>query len=146
MTSHPSSEPEPATNSDGYERRDVDVRAIVGLVGGVVVLIIVSQVGLWWLLAVYGRGAARRNESVMSLAEVDQLPPPPRLQAHPTADYREFREQQQAYLASYGWVDRPQGVVHIPLARARELVLAEGLNRGTSPPPVPVPMPEENQP
>jgi len=33
--------------------------------------------------------------------------------------------RQRARLASYGWVDRAHGVVHVPIERAMELVLAE---------------------
>jgi hypothetical protein len=36
-----------------------------------------------------------------------------------------LRDQQRAVLESYGWVDRARGVVHIPIARAMEMVAAE---------------------
>jgi hypothetical protein len=127
MASHPPSKHEPSAGNPGYERRDVDIRAIAWLVGSVAILLAASLVGLWWLLVAYNRAAERRNESLLPLAEVDQTPPPPRLQAHPTTDYLEFRAQQQAQLNSYGWIDREQGIVRIPLPRARELILTEGL-------------------
>ncbi|ATB48607.1 hypothetical protein [Corallococcus macrosporus] len=38
---------------------------------------------------------------------------------------RRLREAQQARLEGYGWVDRDGGVIHLPLERAVERVLAE---------------------
>ncbi len=36
-----------------------------------------------------------------------------------------IREAQRRRLESYGWVDRPGGVIHIPIDRAIDLFLAE---------------------
>jgi hypothetical protein len=46
------------------------------------------------------------------------------------------RVERLAHLDAYGWVDRPAGVLHIPIARAMELV-AQGVRvpAGESPPP-----------
>lgn len=46
------------------------------------------------------------------------------------------RAARQAHLDGYGWVDRQAGVLHIPIARAMELV-AQGVRvpSGESPPP-----------
>ncbi len=49
------------------------------------------------------------------------------------------RAAQQARLDGYGWVDRRAGVLHIPIARAMELV-AQGVRvpMGEAPPPPPI--------
>ena len=36
-----------------------------------------------------------------------------------------LRETQRRQLESYGWADRPRGVIHIPIDRAIDLYLAE---------------------
>jgi hypothetical protein len=48
------------------------------------------------------------------------------LQAEPTIDIQHYVESQQTLLGSYGWVDRQQGVVRIPIERAMELVQQKG--------------------
>jgi hypothetical protein len=55
------------------------------------------------------------------------LPPTPRLQAEPRLDLQGFRQAQQELLNSYGWVDKNAGVVRIPVARAMDLLLQQGL-------------------
>lgn len=42
-----------------------------------------------------------------------------------SAQLRQLRAEEQARLTRYQWVDSKAGVVRIPVARARELVLAE---------------------
>jgi len=58
-------------------------------------------------------------------AERPEAPPEPRLQPAPVADLGAVRAAEDQALQSYGWVDRPQGVVRIPIARAKELVAKE---------------------
>lgn len=41
------------------------------------------------------------------------------------ADWADQDRRVHEHLESYGWVDRPGGVVRIPLARAMELIAAE---------------------
>lgn len=45
--------------------------------------------------------------------------------AEPNLDVKMVKAQQLELLNSYGWVDREQGVVRIPIDRAMELVIAE---------------------
>jgi hypothetical protein len=54
------------------------------------------------------------------------LPPLPRLQAEPVQDLTQLRAQQDDALNAYGWVDRTNGVVHIPINRAMDLLLERG--------------------
>ncbi len=41
---------------------------------------------------------------------------------------RDHREREQAELSAYGWIDRQQGIVRLPIERAMELTVEE-LNR-----------------
>lgn len=38
-----------------------------------------------------------------------------------------MRAHENAILSSYGWINREQGIVHIPIEVAMEMVLKEGL-------------------
>lgn len=51
----------------------------------------------------------------------------PPLQPRPQDEMAAFKKAQLEALASYGWVNRPQGVVRIPIERAMNLVLDKGL-------------------
>lgn len=58
---------------------------------------------------------------------VSQDPPSPRLQTQPFKDVFQLKTEQRALLNSYGWIDKTNGVVHIPIDRAMNLVLQRGL-------------------
>ena len=51
------------------------------------------------------------------------------LQADPVADMVAMRNEQNAVLDSYGWVDKEKGVVRIPIEKAIELTLEHSLVR-----------------
>jgi hypothetical protein len=55
------------------------------------------------------------------------FPPAPRLQTDPADDLRRFRIAEAARLERYGWVDREHGVVHIPIEKAMEDAVANGI-------------------
>ncbi len=68
--------------------------------------------------------AARR----FPLAEgVVPAPPAPALQTQPFRDVMQLKAEQRAQLHSYGWIDKANGVVHIPIERAMALTLQRGL-------------------
>ena len=56
-----------------------------------------------------------------------RLAPEPRLQVTAEKDLARYRAEQKQLLESYGWVDQPLGVVHIPIDRAIDLVAAQQL-------------------
>jgi hypothetical protein len=63
------------------------------------------------------------NERVNS----GQSPPQPRLETAPVVDLRKIREAEDQSLTSYGWIDRKNGVVRIPIARAIDMLAERGL-------------------
>jgi hypothetical protein len=77
-----------------------------------------------------GRQATARDAAarVFPLSEgVSPVPPSPRLQTQPFKDVYELKLEQRGALTSYGWLDKANGVVHIPIERAMELTLQRGL-------------------
>lgn len=63
--------------------------------------------------------------------------PAPQLQASPRQEMAAFRAQEMRRFNGTGWVDRAQGVVHIPIADAMRKVAEEGIPGWPSPSPVP---------
>src|SRR5207247_9692319 len=72
------------------------------------------------------RGArARENPPAPVAAAPPEGPPEPRLQTMPAEDLAQLRAREDTILDGYGWEDRAAGTVHIPIARAMELVARE---------------------
>lgn len=90
-------------------------RAAAGFFGGFLLVLALSYL-LWrvWL-----------SPATMT-PTAGPIPPPPRLQAHPTADLAAERSHQEAHLHGYAWVDRDAGVARIPITRAMQLLVARG--------------------
>jgi hypothetical protein len=56
--------------------------------------------------------------------------PPPYLQTREPLGLERFRAGEDAILNNYGWVDKNNGVVRIPIERAKELLLERGIPGG----------------
>ena len=52
-----------------------------------------------------------------------KLPPEPRLEIEPAVHLAQMHAAEDAVLGSYGWVDKPNGVVRIPIDRAMKLMV-----------------------
>src|SRR5580704_18289055 len=89
----------------------------------VLVVVFVSMAGLFEF---YGKvQSLGKPASPFENARV--LPPAPRLQVAPRADLHAYCVEQDKLLNSYGWADEHNGVVRIPVDRAMELTLQQGL-------------------
>lgn len=111
----------------GHEERDVAYRPVlIGLIGLVVLLVVSAALAA----ALFGY-LLKRNEGApadpLALRFGRQIPPEPRLQADPLQDLARLHAEEDAILHSYAWVDRPTGVVRIPIERAVELLAQSGL-------------------
>lgn len=140
-----------------HETHDVNVRAILWFAAGFVIMAVVIHVGLYYLYKGFAARERARAEQPITLVERERrIPPEPRLQPFPektpewtgaqqralfkTAvdDMEELRAREEALLSSYGWADRKQGTVRIPIDRAMDITVQRGL-------PVRQPMSEEGQ-
>lgn len=122
--SSPATPPPDVLRGLGYETRDVDPKVIALLVGSIALIVGGAMIGLHFLMIAHA--AATRAQSA-ELVTVDQTPPKPHLQTTPTGDFETFVVQQEEQLHSYGWIDRQKGVVHIPVERAMDLAVKDGL-------------------
>ncbi len=118
----------PIETGVAHERDDVNLRGVRWFGAGLAVTLVVLG-ALVWLLYGFDRGAepGERPADYPLSAERPLTPPEPRLQTHPRQDLLDFRAQEGAVLTTYGWVDRPRGVVRIPIDRAMSLVVERGL-------------------
>ena len=111
----------------GYEKRDANPASLVHFCVGLALTLVVVWAGMWWLMGYFGRVQQLGPPTTpFGQLEQKQIPPLPRLQVNPVEDLVEVRKQQSSALDSYGWVDRSRGIVHIPIDRAMDLILARG--------------------
>jgi hypothetical protein len=116
----------PATR---HEESDVNIRAIFAFGLGLFAVAVVIH-ALMWLLFMYFAGRSEASaEPSRPLPGIEKaaLPPEPRLQTTPRQDLVDLRTQESALLDSYGWVDRNEGIVRIPIDEAMRLTLQRGL-------------------
>ncbi|HVW00594.1 MAG TPA: hypothetical protein VHB77_09645 [Planctomycetaceae bacterium] len=119
-------EPTPADLRAGHETTDANAFKVAWTAFGLVVLLAVVHYVCLWLFG-YLHWQARQFDQMQSPLAQPQEPPPPRLQKSPETDYVAYRDREQRWLATYGWIDPKQGVVHLPVERAMQLVLERGV-------------------
>ncbi len=113
----------------GHETSDVSIRGIVRFGIGLGVGTILAALGMWMLFRVLERRERRVDVPVppMVAAGLRRTPPEPRLEADPLEPRRRMQAREEAALTTYGWVDRGAGVARIPIDRAMELLVQNGL-------------------
>jgi hypothetical protein len=121
-------EPRPSdeTTPKGHETVDANIRSLVRWGFGVFALL---ASGLIVSVAVFHYFVTHQSlgPPASPFGNVRALPPRPVLQVTPAQDLQHYRDQQNAVLNSYGWVDQKAGVVRIPIDRAMDLLLQKGL-------------------
>ncbi|NUO80154.1 hypothetical protein HUU05_08765 [candidate division KSB1 bacterium] len=115
-------------NGRGYETSDANVGGVAKFGVALAVICAIALV-LMVLLLDYFRAEKKSAEPAMSplAAQREALPPEPRLQIQPNADWEKYEASEDSVLNSYGWVSREAGVVRLPIDRALELVAQRGL-------------------
>jgi hypothetical protein len=113
----------------GFERTDVDAWAI-GKFGIALVLICVASIGMLLMLFHYfiAREGPPPPKAYSDLAGAGvRRAPAPQLEETPVIDLQRERAAEDQILNSYGWVDKQQGIVRIPVDRAIDLLVQKGL-------------------
>jgi hypothetical protein len=116
-----------------HEESDINVRAILWFVAVLALIVVVVDISMWGMFRVLAHMEATNDPYVTPLAPppspVAGAPPlgPPGLQTTPWTDLKQFRAEQNAFLHSYGWIDQPAGVARLPIEKAKELLLKQGL-------------------
>jgi hypothetical protein len=126
---------ETGRNGARHERRDIRVGTVAWV--GIVLLGLLAVIGhvVPWIAFKLMEEQPPPEGAAASPLEGFQLPPPPpRLQANPQADLARMRSEAEERLRSFGWADRPNGVVRMPIDRAMDLIVERGLP-GTVPAP-----------
>ena len=126
-------EPQLKPRRHGHETRDANVKWLFGIV----FFLLLSGLAIHGIMAGFLsslEGKASPADLWEPVARAKRLTPPPgpQLQISASMDLQAFRAREESQLNSYGWINRTTGVVRIPISRAMELVLQEGLPGGTN--------------
>jgi hypothetical protein len=117
--------PVPGTDS-AFEHEDASPSGLVksGIFLAILLVIVFVAMRFAWH-GFMDFSPAGQNASPMTDARI--LPPHPRLQTDPQKEIHDYCQQQAEVLDSYAWVDQSAGIVRIPVDRAIELTLKNGL-------------------
>ena len=125
---------DPVSVANGYEGRDVSLRGLtlfgVGLAGSLAV-VLALLLGAFRFLGDRETAATQnrrtgREPGARAVAREPVAPAGPVLQVDPGVDLKTMLADNADELETYGWVDRPAGVVRLPIARAMELLAQRG--------------------
>ncbi len=120
---HSSSSQEPVLDGE------LDVRSLSGLTIGLLVIIVIAVIAVWFLgLGIRDRLAAEDPPPpALPEARMEHRPPAPNLQIDPRQQLLDLRADEERVLTTYGWVDETNGLTHIPIDRAMDLLVDQGL-------------------
>ena len=126
MSSSMDKMPGPPTASPSYEARDANVRAVFGFLVVLTIVLVSTAIVSWRMFKYFSVSQANRS-AASPFSETRQLPTGPQLQVNPRQDWLRFRAEQEHALESYSWENREDGTVRVPIERAMEMLLKQGL-------------------
>jgi len=124
------------SESAAYETRDIKVRPLAAFIAGLTVFTVFCFLIVLYLFRLFSAQHAVENapatggaapQAVSAPADEQMRWPEPRVQSRPADDLKSLRAQEDQTLTTYGWVDRANGVVRVPVDVAMKLVEKEGL-------------------
>jgi hypothetical protein len=113
-------------SSPGYETRDANARGVFGFLIVLSIVLAFTAIVCWGLFKHYSAGRASLTPT-SPFSATRQLPAGPQLQVNPRQDLLKFRAQQEHSLESYSWENRDDGTVRVPIERAMDMLLKQGL-------------------
>jgi hypothetical protein len=102
-----------------YEPSDWPVGTIGLALLGIFLFLVIAPLVLIWAYPAAVSDVGR---------QVSIEPPGPRLQIDPAQDLAEFRAEEQRRLDTYYWIDRDNGIVHIPIDQAINKLVEQGID------------------
>jgi hypothetical protein len=116
---------------ESYERSDADVRSLLKFGLSLFLILIAVLISMRWTFFYFAK-SQQLGPPASPFENARVLPPEPRLQVEPRVDLLAYCEGQLRELNTYGWEDRHNEVVRIPVDRAMDLILERGLPARTA--------------
>ena len=115
----------------GHEITDAAPKPLVNVGIAMAVLVTGTFVGIVVLFKVLNYYQPLLEPEPHPLSQTRAVSSEPRIQVDPPKQKRSLREIEDHVLITYDWVDRDQGMVRIPIARAIEILAERGLPEKT---------------
>jgi len=110
-----------------YDTQQPRGRPLLKAAAALVALIGFGLLASLALKAALTAAGAEARAARSPMADLREPPAGPRLQADPETELAAYRAFERDQLTSYGWLDVKDGIVRLPIQRAMELVVQEGL-------------------
>ena len=110
-----------------HELAEVDVRTVFAFGVAILVIVAVSAALMYGLYTVFEKQAEARDPQASPRAVTGGTPRGPRLLTNEPGNLRQFRQEEEGKLETYGWVSQSQGIAHVPIEAAKKLVVEHGL-------------------
>ena len=111
-----------------HESSDISIKGVIWFAVVLFATAVLIEGAMYGMFIVLDKVEVKNDPYVTPVDYTQgQLPPQPRLQTTPWEDLHQFVHGEQDYLDSYGWVDEGTGQIHIPIERAKELLLQRGI-------------------
>lgn len=117
----------PESVASGYELSDWKMKPVFILTLATIASLLLAYIGVAIMVSFNGGGIGDTSNELRTL-DPAQLPPGPLLEQNPQLEGTQMLAAANEQLASYGWVDRRANVAHIPLERAKTLLLELGVD------------------
>ena len=126
--SHIDSGGDPNSLKAGRELADVSVPALWHHALYLIITCVITWFAMMGLFKMFMGRLADRDPQVSAIARpAGEAPPEPRLLTNEPANLQQFNDTVKHRLEGYGYVDQGAGTVHIPIEKAKELLLQRGL-------------------
>lgn len=130
----------PANPSVRYEPEDIRAGTILKYLLALLLTVFAAQILVWAVYQGFVSWQARETPALSILRRNAGriLPPEPRLQGMPghetppQEELRQMREEAEARLNSYEWVDEKAGIARVPISEAMKLLAEKGLGTATT--------------
>ena len=110
-------------NGSGYEHREANVRLILNSVIGLFITVAIVLGVVYGILKVFEKQGAAEGRAAQTSGP-PAFAPGPHVEDFPAEELKVLRGKEDAILSRYGWVDQKNGVVHIPIEKAMDEVIA----------------------
>lgn len=108
-----------------HEKHDMKAGGMALGLGIVAALVVLSALASWWFYGDLRSG--RGNPETVRAAVPPPVPAGPRLQADPSRDWEDLHREWQRELSTWGPIEGEKDRVRMPVERAMEAVLRDGL-------------------
>jgi hypothetical protein len=110
-------------NGSGHEHREASVRFILHTLLGLFITVAIVCAIVYGIFRVFEKQYAEEGRATQT-SGLPAVGPGPHVEEYPALELKDLHRSEDAILSRYGWVDQKSGVVHIPIEKAIDEVVA----------------------